>query len=138
AAAQLAADGERGEEQAARDRLPVEEHRARAADADPARLADAREPEPVEDADQHLVGAHVDRRRLPVQGQLDPHPIASSTASGVIGRSVTAIPSEASALPIAGGTGGSAVSPSPWICAPSRSSSSWVSRPGMSAIEGMA
>src|SRR5439155_21585620 len=36
---QLAAGRERGEEQAARDRLPVEEHRARAADADPARLA---------------------------------------------------------------------------------------------------
>src|SRR5262249_24599235 len=121
-----------------------DEDGACAAHADPAGLAHARQTElPTQHLKQRLVGArlHLVLGAVDVQGE--PHArastrssAASSTRSGVSGRWVTGIPSDATAFPIAGGTGGRAVSPSPWISAPSRSRRSCVSRVGRSAHEG--
>src|SRR5207253_3249786 len=110
------------------DGLAVEQDRARAAHADPACLADAEQAElAADDVEDRLVGARLEL----MLGAVDPHAqlhtrtfVASSTVSGFSGSSSTSIPSDATALPTAGGTGGSAVSPSPCTSAPSSSISS--------------
>src|SRR2546428_2356327 len=93
--------GERREEQAAGCRLAVQQHGAGAADADPARPAHAREPEAVEDVDQHAVGPGLDLYTLAVHDEAQSHAVTSSgrsiasrTDSGASGRSVTRIPSD--------------------------------------------
>src|SRR6185312_2000181 len=108
--------------------LAVEQHRAGAANPDPARLAYRQQAVTAQRRQQHLVAAGLERRGAAVEEHVDLHrSSASRTPSAVIGSSVTCTPSEASALPIAGGIGGSAVSPSPWTSAPSLSISSCVS-----------
>ena len=104
---------ERGEQQAGRDRLAVHERRAGTADADTAGRPDAGQAEVApQHLEQHLVGASVHFDALTVHGEGDPHAgtsrsparrsTASSTASALIGRSVTWRPSDASAFPTDG------------------------------------
>jgi hypothetical protein len=125
-----------GAQQAAGHGLAVEQHGARAAHADSAAGAHAQQARlPAQHLEQRLAGVRVERGRAAVEHEPERHvaasapgrsraPTASSTRSEVIGSSVRSRPSDPSALPIAAGTGGSAVSPSPCASAPSRSISS--------------
>ncbi len=66
--------GKRSEQEAGRERLPVDERGARPADPDPARLANGQDPEvAAQDGEQALGGERVGFHLGPVQGELDPH-----------------------------------------------------------------
>jgi hypothetical protein len=68
----LVAIGADRQRDAGADHLPIEQHRAGAADADPASFLGAGEPEIVPEAiEQRAVGGNLDRARRAVDGETD-------------------------------------------------------------------